>query len=89
MGDGPNEQGASRVHLVKALEDSLRRMQTDYIDLYQIHWPDYDTPHDETLRALDDLVSSGKVRYVGRQQLPRLVADEKFVGERCAQPGAL
>ncbi len=70
MGDGPNEQGASRVHLVKALEDSLRRMQTDYIDLYQIHWPDYDTPHDETLRALDDMVSSGKVRYVGASNYP-------------------
>ena len=70
MGDGPNEQGASRVHLVKALEDSLRRMQTDYTDLYQIHWPDYDTPHDETLRALDDLVSSGKVRYVGASNYP-------------------
>ena len=70
MGDGPNEQGASRVHLVKALEDSLRRMQTDYIDLYQIHWPDYDTPHDETLRALDDLVSAGKVRYVGASNYP-------------------
>jgi aryl-alcohol dehydrogenase-like predicted oxidoreductase len=70
MGDGPNEQGASRVHLTKALEDSLRRMQTDYIDLYQIHWPDYDTPHDETLRALDDMVRSGKVRYIGASNYP-------------------
>ena len=65
MGDGPNDQGASRVHLTRALEDSLRRLQTDYVDLYQIHWPDHDTPLDETLRALDDFVKSGKVRYVG------------------------
>ena len=70
MGDKPNDQGASRVHLVKALEDSLRRMQTDYIDLYQIHWPDMETPHEETLRALDDMVSSGKVRYVGASNYP-------------------
>lgn len=65
MGDKPNDGGASRAHLTKALDDSLRRMQTDYTDLYQIHWPDYDTPHEETLRALDDFVSAGKVRYVG------------------------
>jgi aryl-alcohol dehydrogenase-like predicted oxidoreductase len=65
MSDAPNDQGASRVHLMKALEDSLRRMQTDYVDLYQIHWPDHDTPHEETLRALDDMVSVGKVRYIG------------------------
>jgi len=70
MGDKPNDQGASRVHLVKALEDSLRRMQTEYIDLYQIHWPDMETPHEETLRALDDMVSSGKVRYVGASNYP-------------------
>jgi 1-deoxyxylulose-5-phosphate synthase len=65
MGDGPNDQGASRAHLTRALNDSLRRLQTDYVDLYQIHWPDFDTPLDETLRALDDFVKSGKVRYIG------------------------
>ena len=70
MGDQPNDQGASRVHLTKALEDSLRRLQTDYVDLYQIHWPDYDTPHEETLRALDDLVRAGKVRYIGASNYP-------------------
>lgn len=70
MGDAPNDQGASRAHLLKALEDSLRRLQTDYVDLYQIHWPDYDTPHEETLRALDDMVTAGKVRYIGASNYP-------------------
>jgi aryl-alcohol dehydrogenase-like predicted oxidoreductase len=65
MGNAPNDAGASRAHLMSAVEASLRRMQTDYIDLYQIHWPDEDTPLEETLRALDDMVSSGKVRYIG------------------------
>jgi aryl-alcohol dehydrogenase-like predicted oxidoreductase len=70
MGDGPNDEGASRAHLTKALEDSLRRLQTDYVDLYQIHWPDYETPHEETLRALDDFVRAGKVRYIGASNYP-------------------
>jgi len=70
MGNAPNDQGASRAHLTQALEHSLRRLQTDYVDLYQIHWPDYDTPHEETLRALDDFVSAGKVRYVGASNYP-------------------
>jgi len=70
MGEGPNDSGASRAHLAAAVEASLRRMQTDYIDLYQIHWWDADTPLDETLRTLDDLVSSGKVRYVGASNFP-------------------
>jgi aryl-alcohol dehydrogenase-like predicted oxidoreductase len=65
MGDGPNDEGLSRVHIMFAVEQSLRRLQTDYIDLYQTHWPDDDTPIDETLRALDDLVISGKVLYIG------------------------
>jgi aryl-alcohol dehydrogenase-like predicted oxidoreductase len=65
MGPGPNELGASRVHLVQACEASLRRLKTDYIDLYQIHAYDGLTPLEETLRALDDLVGAGKVRYVG------------------------
>jgi aryl-alcohol dehydrogenase-like predicted oxidoreductase len=65
MGEGPNDQGASRYHLLNAVEASLRRLQTDHIDLYQIHRWDETTPIDETLRALDDLVRAGKLRYVG------------------------
>jgi aryl-alcohol dehydrogenase-like predicted oxidoreductase len=65
MGDGPNDQGASRYHLMKALEDSLRRLRTDHVDLYQIHLIDVSTPMEETMRTLDDMVRSGKVRYIG------------------------
>jgi len=65
MGDGPNDEGLSRLHIMQAVEASLRRLQTDYIDLYQTHWPDKETPIEETLRALDDLVRQGKVRYLG------------------------
>ncbi|MGE3075422.1 MAG: aldo/keto reductase [Dehalococcoidia bacterium] len=65
MGEGPYKSGASRKYIVSAVEDSLRRLQTDYIDLYQLHRPDASTPIDETLRALDDLVTAGKVRYIG------------------------
>jgi aryl-alcohol dehydrogenase-like predicted oxidoreductase len=65
MGDSPNEQGVSRYHIIKACEDSLRRLQTDHIDLYQLHRPPLGVPQDETLRAFDDLIRSGKVRYVG------------------------
>ncbi|MGQ9834001.1 MAG: aldo/keto reductase [Candidatus Villigracilaceae bacterium] len=65
MGNGPNDEGLSRAHILQAVEASLRRLGTDYIDLYQTHWPDNDTPIDETLRALDDLVHAGKVRYIG------------------------
>ncbi len=65
MWPGPNGEGLSRAHLIRACEDSLRRLQTDYLDLYQTHWPDADTPIDETLRALEDLVRAGKVRYLG------------------------
>jgi len=64
-GDGPNERGASRYYIMRAVEDSLRRLQTDHIDLYQIHRWDDTTPIDETLRTLDDLISAGKVRYIG------------------------
>jgi 1-deoxyxylulose-5-phosphate synthase len=64
-GPGPNERGNSRRHLLRACEDSLRRLQTDYIDLYQIHRPDPDTAVEETLGALSDLVRQGKVRYIG------------------------
>lgn len=65
MGDGPNDKGASRKHLMKALDDSLQRLGTDYVDVYYYHAPDYDTPIDESLRALDDMVRSGKVHYIG------------------------
>ncbi|MGE5221716.1 MAG: aldo/keto reductase [Omnitrophica WOR_2 bacterium] len=65
MGSGPNDSGNSRLHILKACDDSLRRLQTDYIDLYQLHRPDFDIPQDETLRAFDDLIQAGKVRYIG------------------------
>ena len=65
MGDGPNDEGLSRAHILRAVEDSLRRLQTDYIDLYQTHWYDEQTPIEETLSALHDLVQQGKVRYIG------------------------
>jgi aryl-alcohol dehydrogenase-like predicted oxidoreductase len=65
MGDGPNDAGLSRHHIIRAAEASLRRLGTDYIDLYQVHEWDGQTPLEETLTALDDLVRSGKVRYVG------------------------
>ncbi|HSD85148.1 MAG TPA: aldo/keto reductase [Anaerolineae bacterium] len=70
MGPGPNDQGLSRQHIIAACEASLRRLQTDYIDLYQTHSWDEHTPLDETLRALDDLVQVGKVRYLGCSNLP-------------------
>ena len=65
MGEGPNDRGGSRYYIMKAVEASLRRLQTDYIDLYQIHFPDTTTPIEETLRTLDDIIRAGKVRYIG------------------------
>ncbi len=65
MGQGPNRTGASRYRIVRCCEDSLRRLKTDRIDLYQIHCQDLNTPEEETLRALDDLVRQGKVLYLG------------------------
>lgn len=70
MWDGPNGEGLSRAHILQAVEDSLRRLNTDYVDLYQTHWPDQDTPLEETLRVLDDLVRQGRVRYVGCSNYP-------------------
>ena len=70
VGDDPNDGGASRFHIFKACEDSLRRLQTDHIDLYQQHRPSLVIPQDETLRAYDDLVCSGKVRYIGSSTFP-------------------
>lgn len=65
MWDGPNGEGLSRYHIMKAVEDSLRRLGIDTIDLYQVHRPDWHTPLEETLRAMDDLIRDGKVRYIG------------------------
>ena len=69
-GPGPNDRGNSRLHLMRACEESLRRLQTDHIDLYQLHRPVFDIPIDETLGALTDLVRQGKVRYIGSSTAP-------------------
>lgn len=94
MGTGPNDEGLSRSHIMEAVESSLRRLGTDYIDLYQTHWYDADTPIEETLRALDDLVRQGKVRYLGCSNYPawRLVEAiwsaklHNLSGYDCLQP---
>lgn len=65
MGSDPNQRGLSRKHILEAITDSLRRLGTDYVDLYQIHLFDYETPIEETMQALDDVVKSGKARYIG------------------------
>jgi aryl-alcohol dehydrogenase-like predicted oxidoreductase len=70
MDDSGRKRGGSRRYIMSAVEDSLRRLRTDWLDLYQLHQPDLLTPIDETLRALDDLVRSGKVRYIGCSNLP-------------------
>lgn len=69
-GPGPNDRGNSRYHLIKACEDSLRRLKTDHIDLYQLHRPVFDMPIDESLSALTDLVRQGKIRYIGSSTAP-------------------
>jgi aryl-alcohol dehydrogenase-like predicted oxidoreductase len=82
MGPGPNEGGASRAHIVRAAEDSLRRLKTDRIDLYQIHMQDIDTPEEETLRALDDLVRAGKVLYLGASNYAAYrLADSQWISK--------
>jgi aryl-alcohol dehydrogenase-like predicted oxidoreductase len=94
MGPLANDEGLSRKHILKACDDSLRRLQTDYIDLYQFHWPDAETPLEESLRAADDLVRSGKVRYLGVsnflawQMMNMLWLSDKFnlVRIECDQP---
>ncbi len=68
-GSGPNDIGLSRLHIMRQVEESLKRLGTDYIDLYQIHNPDQLTDWEDTLRALDDLVRSGKVRYIGASNM--------------------
>lgn len=65
LGKGPNDEGLNRVHIMNSVEASLRRLQTDHLDLYQAHWSDEATPIEETLRAFDDLIKQGKVRYIG------------------------
>jgi aryl-alcohol dehydrogenase (NADP+) len=70
MSDDPNDRGLSRKHLMASIDGSLRRLGTDYVDLYQIHRWDPETPIEETLRALDDIVRSGKARYIGASSMP-------------------
>lgn len=83
MGEGPNDYGASLHHIIKACEDSLRRLQTDYIDLYIIHVVDPNTPMEETLYALDKLVRDGKVRYIGTSKHPTyLILEGIFISEK-------
>lgn len=94
MGDGPNAMGNTRRHIIEQCEASLRRLKTDWIDLYQVHRPQPDVPIDETLRALDDLVRSGKVRYIGTstfaawQLVESLWVSKEYGLERfvCEQP---
>src|SRR6184192_2885804 len=70
MGDDPNQRGLSRKHIFHAIDESLRRLGTDYIDLYQIHRFDTETPIEETLEALHDVVRAGKARYLGASSMP-------------------
>jgi aryl-alcohol dehydrogenase (NADP+) len=69
MGDDPNQRGLSRKHIMHAIDDSLRRLRTDYVDLYQIHRFDYETPIEETIEALDDVVKAGKALYLGASSM--------------------
>jgi len=83
IGDDPNHQGASRRWIMTAVENSLRRLQTDYIDLYQVHRPDPSTDIEETLSALSDLIHSGKVRTVGTSAMPASdIVEAQWVAER-------
>jgi aryl-alcohol dehydrogenase-like predicted oxidoreductase len=83
VGDGPNDGGASRLHIIRACEDSLRRLQTDTIDLYQMHRPSFETPVEETLSALTDLVRQGKVRYIGCSTFPGWKLVEALLTSEC------
>jgi aryl-alcohol dehydrogenase-like predicted oxidoreductase len=83
VGNDPNRQGASPRWITRALEASLRRLGTDYIDLYQLHRPDYNTDLDETLGALSDLIRTGKIRAIGSSTFPAdLVVEAQWVAER-------
>jgi len=94
MGRDPNERGNSRRWIVREVDNSLRRLQTDWIDLYQVHRPDADADIDETLAALSDLIHAGKVRYIGSSTFPaELIVEAQWVAERrgrerfvCEQP---
>jgi aryl-alcohol dehydrogenase-like predicted oxidoreductase len=94
MGDDPNEFGNSRRWIIREVENSLRRLGTDWIDLYQIHRPELDTDIDETLGALTDLVRAGKVRYIGSSTFqPSMIVEAQWVAEKrgaerfvCEQP---
>jgi aryl-alcohol dehydrogenase-like predicted oxidoreductase len=83
MGDGPNDMGNSRRWITRAVEESLRRLRTDWIDLYQVHRPEYYTDLDETLGALSDLVHAGKVRYIGCSTFPAsMIVEALWTAER-------
>ena len=84
----PNARGGSRLNVIRAAEASLRRLGTDYIDLYQIHFPDPSTPIEETLRALDDLVRAGKVRYTGCSNFAAWQVSEAMWTSRCSNLNA-
>lgn len=94
MGDDPNQRGNSRRWLIREVENSLRRLETDWIDLYQIHRPEPDCDIDETLAALSDLISQGKIRYAGSSTFPaHMIVESQWVAERrgrerfvCEQP---
>lgn len=84
MGDDPNDKGVSRFHIMRECEASLRRLGVDHIDLYQLHRPSFTVPQDETLRAFDDLIRQGKVRYIGSSTFPAWKLMEALaVSERC------
>lgn len=86
-GRAPGDYDGSRRYIIEAVEDSLRRLQTDYIDLYQYHFPDPKTPIEETLRALEDLVRQGKVRHVGCSNLPAWqLVDAAWTARHCNLP---
>src|SRR5271154_6244622 len=94
MGEDPNMRGNSRRWIIREVENSLKRLQTDYIDLYQIHRPEHDTDIDDTLGALTDLVRAGKVRYIGSSTFPpSQIVEAQWVAEKrnrerfvCEQP---
>ncbi len=78
VGEGPNQRGLSRHHIMGQVEASLKRLQTDRLDLYLIHEPDPDTPLEETLRALDDLIHQGKITYIGASNMPAWLTTAAF-----------
>ena len=84
MGDGPNDAGLSRKHLLSAIEASLKRLGTDHVDLYQVHYPDADTPIDETLEALDTMLRRGYVRYLGCSNYPAWQIAEGLLASQAA-----